>query len=643
LTQAASPAALAAELAAELAAQRAAQRAAPLDTLVAQAQAALQANDSAAALAASRAALRMQPDHEPALGAAWHASMLAQRWDWAAVVGERWCRVHPQQLAAWQACLVPQLLLHQTERFVTTLRNARQSLGPHELLSTLEALLLALVGDDTGSAAAAAQVAEPALQRCAETLLGASFATLLSAGWQPALLRAFLLYEQQMAGVWAGRERLAPTLQELVALPCIAWPQLRFVSLTYAASEDTQIALVNRMADAWPAAGPVRAARSAARSPTTSATTNAATSGRLRVAYLSPCLGAHATMVMMCGLPREQDHTRFEIFAYGHAPGRQVEPSELLVQGCDVQRGLPQDAAQAAAIIARDQIDVLIVMPDWEMDWVASVCRASGVPVIIHHLTSCGSTGGLAHYRIVDDSFVPSTPPAREATIHLRGSCYTYSGRAAPPATRHAHGLPEGAVVLAAFNAAYKIGPDLAAVWARLLQQVPEAMLWLHQTHGLQAVQLRAWFAAQGIGPERLVFAANAAHPEHLARTALADLYLDAWDYNGHTSILDALFAGVPVVTRQGPRIAQRMGANLLRQHGARDWVAHSAEEYERLALTLVQSADARRAYRAQLAQSRAGFVPFQLATQARRFDAAVSAAYARYEQGLAPADITID
>ena len=357
-----------------------------LGALIAQAQAALLANDSGAALAASRAALRIDPGHDSALEAAWRASLLAQRWDWALVVGERWCRVFPQEPGAWQACMVPQLLLHQTDGFATTLAKARRAVGPQALLTTLESLCQALLGDDKSSLAVASQVPEATLQSCATAMLGPSLAALLTIGWQPSLLRAFLLYEQQVAGVWAGRSRLPATLAALTALPRIPWPQLRFVSLAYAETEDTQIALVNRMADAWPAPGPVRPARQ----------------GRLRVAYLSPCLGAHATTVMMGAVPREQDHECFELFAYGYAADREVSPHDLLVQGCDVLRGLPLDANRAAALIAADAIDVLIVMPDWEMDWVAHVCRASGVPVIIHHLSSCGSTGGLAHYRIVE-------------------------------------------------------------------------------------------------------------------------------------------------------------------------------------------------------------------------------------------------
>ena len=283
-----------------------------LDTLVAQAQAALQANDSGAALALSRAALRIDPEHDPALEAAWRASMAAQRWDWALLVGERWCRVHPQELGAWQACLVPQLLLHRAEVLFTTLQSARQAVGTQPLLDTLEALGHALVGDDARSATTAAQLPAATLQACATSLLGAPLAALLAAGWQPPLLRAFLLYEQQVAGVWAGRERLAQTLEQLATLRHVPWPQLRFVSLTYAKTEATQIALVNRMAAHWPSAGPVRLAHS----------------GRLRVAYLSPCLGSHATTVMMGLVPHEQDHALFQLFAYGHAPGRSVDLSE---------------------------------------------------------------------------------------------------------------------------------------------------------------------------------------------------------------------------------------------------------------------------------------------------------------------------
>lgn len=556
--------------------------------------------------------------------------MLAQRWDWALVVGERWCRVHPQELGAWQACIVPQLLLHQTEAAATTLRNAREAVGPQALLTTAEALWLALTGDDAASKRVAARLTDTEFRSFAAALFGPLLADLLADGWQPPLLRAFLLYEQQMACVWEGREALPSTLQALSAQPEVpAWQSLRFLSLLYSPDESTHVALVNRLADAWPRAAAVRSAVPA---------------GRLRVGYLSLRLGAHATMVLMGGIPLAQDHRRFELFAYGFSPGRAVDPTELLIQGCEIVRGLPADAVQAAAVIAADRIDVLIVMPDWNMDWLASVCRASKVPVIIGYMSYCASTGGLAHYRIVDDSHMACSPPEREATIHLRGTYYAYSAAAAQGrTTRREHGLGDNALVVSVFNGAAKIGPDLAAVWARLLLQVPAAVLWLHQTHPLQAARLQSWFAARGVEPERLVFAASVGHPAHLARSVLADLYLDAWDCNGHTSILDALHAGVPVITREGTRIAQRIGANLLRQHGAQQWIARDAAEYERLALKLMHSADERRAYRANLATSRAGFAPFQLAVQARRFDTAISAAYARYQQGLPPADITIN
>lgn len=165
------------------------------------------------------------------------------------------------------------------------------------------------------STSVAASVADAELRNFAAALLGPSLAALLAGGWQPALLRAFMLYEQQMACVWDGREALAPTLQTLSVQPeAPPWPSLRFLSLLYSADESTHLALVNRLADAWPQAAAVR---------------SAAPTSRLRVGYLSLRLGAHATMVLMGGIPPAQDHRRFELFAYGflRPAARSTRPS----------------------------------------------------------------------------------------------------------------------------------------------------------------------------------------------------------------------------------------------------------------------------------------------------------------------------
>ena len=565
----------------------------------------------------------------------WRSHMLAQRWSLALDLALAWRSSQPKALLATLACLVPLLLLAREDEASALLLEGKFTFGSHPALLAFEAVLARET--KTSSALTKAELVE-----YASAQFGARLGQLFAAANPLAALRACVLWEQQLACAWGranARSKLGQTLgdlaYDLAAGTAPQWEPARFISLGFSHAEHTQITIANSLADAWPAAAAPKAV--------------VAESARLRVGYLSERLAGHATTVLMAQIPAHQDHSRLELFVYARASEHVAAASDIEVRGCDHVRVLSTDPALAAAQIRADSIDVLIVLPDWRMEWLAQVVRASAAPVVISYLSFCASTGGLAHYRIVDDSYVDDShvrAHAREATLTLRGSYYAYSAklplRTEAP-TRTSLGLPENAVVIAAFNAAYKLSPALCEAWAGLLSAHPHAVLWLHQTHPMQAVLLPDWFLEHGITRSRLVFAQNARHDIHVQRLTQADVYLDAWDIGGHTSVLDALAAGVPVVTLEGSRIAQRVGAVLLREHGARDWVASSEREYTELASRLISSAEERAAYRALLQKQRGNFAPFNLPLQARKLDAAIAAAYARYQAGLPPADLIIE
>ena len=104
--------------------------------------------------------------------------------------------------------------------------------------------------------------------------------------------------------------------------------------------------------------------------------------------------------------------------------------------------------------------------------------------------------------------------------------------------------------------------------WCELLKRLPDAVLWLLQWNANVRDSLLAAAAARGIGPERLLFAPLLPLDEHLARLACADVFLDAWPCNAHTTAGEALWVGVPVVTVIGQTFAQRVAASLLHQVG---------------------------------------------------------------------------
>jgi predicted O-linked N-acetylglucosamine transferase (SPINDLY family) len=190
----------------------------------------------------------------------------------------------------------------------------------------------------------------------------------------------------------------------------------------------------------------------------------------------------------------------------------------------------------------------------------------------------------------------------------------------APPPSRAEAGLPEEAFVFCAFNNNFKITAPVFDIWMRLLQHVPGSVLWLRE--GVNET-LRREAVARGVAPERLVFAAHVPLEVHHARHQLADLFLDTLPYNAHATAADALWAGLPVLTRLGETYPGRVAASLVTVAGLPELVTQSAEEYESLALALARDPARLKALREKLAANRATAPLFDTPRLARNIEAA--------------------
>jgi predicted O-linked N-acetylglucosamine transferase (SPINDLY family) len=169
--------------------------------------------------------------------------------------------------------------------------------------------------------------------------------------------------------------------------------------------------------------------------------------------------------------------------------------------------------------------------------------------------------------------------------------------------TRESLGLPREAFVFACFNKHYKIERTLFQAWMRILAAVPGSVLWMIDFHGARALQRHA--EALGIDPRRLVFSGKLPKARHLARHACADLFLDTWTYNAHTTASDALWAGLPLLTLPGAGFASRVAASLLAAVGLPELIARDAQDYERMAVRLATHPQELRALRDRLAANR--------------------------------------
>ena len=159
---------------------------------------------------------------------------------------------------------------------------------------------------------------------------------------------------------------------------------------------------------------------------------------------------------------------------------------------------------------------------------------------------------------------------------------------AAKTFTRPEVGLPETAFVFCCFNNNFKIAPEVFDCWMRILKRVDNSVLWLLEGNTKATNNLRKEAEVRGVHPERLIFAGPMSPPGHLARHRLADLFLDTLPYNAHTTASDALWAGLPVLTRIGETFAGRVAASLLKAIGFTELITATPKPMKLLRLNLL-------------------------------------------------------
>jgi len=175
------------------------------------------------------------------------------------------------------------------------------------------------------------------------------------------------------------------------------------------------------------------------------------------------------------------------------------------------------------------------------------------------------------------------------ATTQMNNKAAT--GEEAPKAivvtTRQQYGLPEDAIVFCNFNQLYKVDPQTLTTWVNILKRVPNSVLWLLRFPTVGETNIVASAASYGLPAGRLVFSNVAAKEEHVRRGQLVDVCLDTPLCNGHTTGMDVLWAGTPMVTLPSDTLASRVASSQLTCLGVPELIAKSFEDYENIAVRL--------------------------------------------------------
>jgi len=308
--------------------------------------------------------------------------------------------------------------------------------------------------------------------------------------------------------------------------------------------------------------------------------------GPLRVGYLSSDLREHALGYLITEVFALHSRDRVETFAYYCGPESNDPLHQHFKATAHHFSSLGNlDDVNAARRIAHDGIQILVDLNGYTRDARLKVVAQRPAPVIVNWL---GFPGTMAspyhHYLIADEFLVPESHELYYSEKVLRLPCYQPSLRArnlaAQRPTRSEVGLPEDATVFCCFNGVHKLTPQTFERWLTILARVPDSVLWLLSSNEPTNERLRSHAAERGIAKERILFAHKLANPFHLARYALADLFLDTMPYGAHTTASDALWTGVPVLTLSGLSFASRVCGSLVRAAGIPEMICESAAEF---------------------------------------------------------------
>jgi len=331
--------------------------------------------------------------------------------------------------------------------------------------------------------------------------------------------------------------------------------------------------------------------------------------GKLRIGYLSGDLHMHAVGLLMPELLELHDRNRFEVWGFCWTPESQQPQRLRLLAALDHHVRLAGvDDATAARLIAEAGIDVLVDLQGLTSGARPGILGHRAAPVQVSYLGLPGTSALPGVDYILADRFVMperELPYYTERPIYLP-HCYQVSDRrraVAPKPERKTYGLPDDAFVFCSFNNNFKFRQDMFRAWMRILQQVPNSVLWLLADNDTARANMLAEAEGHGIAADRLVFAPRVAPPEYLARFALADLVLDTFPYNAGTTASDALWMGTPILTLSGRSYISRMAGSLLTAVGLPDLITESLADYERLAVAIGRSPARAASYKRYLAE----------------------------------------
>ena len=370
---------------------------------------------------------------------------------------------------------------------------------------------------------------------------------------------------------------------------------------------------------------------------------------KIRIGYYSADFYDHATSYLIAELFELHDKSLFEIFCFSFGPNINSDIQQRLKRSFSQFIQVENKTNLEICELSRElKIDIAIDLKGYTQNSRTEIFSYRAAPIQISYLGYPGTMGSdYIDFIIGDRILIPNEYKEfySEKIVYLP-HCYQCNDRkriiSKTKYSRYDFGLPENAFVFCCFNNNYKIIPKIFEGWLRILKQVEGSVLWLLKDNSWVVENLKNEAEKNGVNPNRIIFAERIPLAEHLARHSLANLFLDTYPYNAHTTASDALWAGLPLITLIGKSFASRVSASLLSAVGLSQLITHSQDDYEALAIGLALDSSKLILIKNQLSKNRLSTPLFDTPAFAEALEALYVKIYKNYHKGLVLGDISL-
>jgi predicted O-linked N-acetylglucosamine transferase (SPINDLY family) len=373
-------------------------------------------------------------------------------------------------------------------------------------------------------------------------------------------------------------------------------------------------------------------------------------SNKIKIGYLCGEFRNQATSILMISLWEYHDRNKFEIIGFDNGWDDGSHIRKRINKAFDKIINISNMSdSDVISIIKHEQIDILINLNIFFGLQRNNVFAHKPAPIQVNYLGFPGTMGvNYLDYIIADKFVIPlnSQKYYSEKIVYLPNSYQVndlYREQSKKIFTKSELGLPEEGFIFCCFNNNYKIIPSTFDSWVRILQTVEGSVLWLLEDNPCASKNLRKEAHRRGLDPNRLVFARRINFPDHLARHVVADLFLDTYPYNAHTTASDALWAGLPIVTCNGNSFASRVATSLLNAIDLPELVVKTQTDYEILAIELALNPIKLKEIKNKLAANKFTSSLFDTQQYTKHLETAFTKMYERFRNDLDVEHIYID